>query len=120
MLEIRTEVMDYLLGSLSVSPFDSHGWTAFGFLGITAYAMYGEFPEAEYWFENVIPTYAATLPPWSYQDGGWSQGTDYWKDSTIHGQEFLDVMARAGIPQDLALFNSTEASVTPSISLIFV
>ena len=33
MIEIRTEVMDYLLGSLSVSPFDSHGWTAYGFLG---------------------------------------------------------------------------------------
>ena len=94
---LSNHLVDGASNAIRKMPYDSHGWTAFGFLGITAYAMYGEFPEAEYWFENVIPTYAATLPPWSYQDGGWSQGTDYWKDSTIHGQEFLDVMARAGI-----------------------
>ena len=96
---LSNHLVDGLNGNVSIRqmPYDSHGWTAFGFLGITAYAMYGEFPEAEYWFENVIPAYASILPPWSYQDGGWSQGTDYWKDSTIHGQEFLDVMARAGI-----------------------
>ena len=94
---LANHLVDGKTNAIRKMPYDSHGWTAFGFLGITAYAMYGEFPEAEYWFENVIPAYAAILPPWSYQDGGWSQGTDYWKDSTIHGQEFLDVMARAGI-----------------------
>lgn len=94
---LSNHLIDGNINAIRKMPYDSHGWTAFGFLGITAYAMYGEFPEAEYWFENVIPAYASILPPWSYQDGGWSQGTDYWKDSTIHGQEFLDVMARAGI-----------------------
>jgi len=94
---LSNHLVDGKTNAIRKMPYDSHGWTAFGFLGITAYAMYGEFPEAEYWFENVIPAYASILPPWSYQDGGWSQGTDYWKDSTIHGQEFLDVMARAGV-----------------------
>lgn len=94
---LANHLIDGAKNAIRKKPYDSHGWTAFGFLGITAYAMYGEFPEAEYWFREIIPAYAAIFPPWSYQDGGWSQGTDYWKDSTIHGQEFLDVMARGGI-----------------------
>jgi len=97
MLEIRTEVMDYLLGSLCNSPFDSHGWTAFGYIGIIAVATYGEIPKADMYLREIIPAYTALLPPWSYQDGGWSQGTDYWQYSTFFEQEFMDVLARAGI-----------------------
>ncbi len=97
MIEIRTEVMDYLLGSLSVSPFDSHGWTAFGYIGIIAIATYGELPKADMYLKEIVPAYTAILPPWSYQDGGWSQGTDYWQYSTFFAQEFMDVLARAGI-----------------------
>lgn len=97
MIEIRTEVMDYLMGSLSYSPFDSHGWTAFGYIGIIAIATYGELPKADMYLKEIVPAYTAILPPWSYQDGGWSQGTDYWQYSTFFAQEFMDVLARAGI-----------------------
>ncbi len=97
MIEIRTEVMDYLMGSLTDSPFDSHGWTAFGYIGIIAVACYGELPKADMYLREIIPAYTALLPPWSYQDGGWSQGTDYWQYSTFFAQEFMDVLARAGI-----------------------
>lgn len=97
MLEIRTQVMDYLMGSLSYSPFDSHGWTAFGYIGIIAIATYGELPKADMYLREIIPAYTALLPPWSYQDGGWSQGTDYWQYSTFFAQEFMDVLARAGV-----------------------
>ena len=57
MIEIRTEVMDYLLGSLSVSPFDSHGWTAFGYIGIIAIAAYGEIPKADMYLKEIVPAY---------------------------------------------------------------
>lgn len=97
MLKIRTEVMDYLMGSLSKSPYDSHGWTAFGYIGIIAVATYGELPKADLYLREIIPAYTAILPPWSYQDGGWSQGTDYWQYSTMFNQEFMDVLARAEI-----------------------
>ena len=33
-----------LFTKLESSPYESHGWTAFGFLGITAIATYGEIP----------------------------------------------------------------------------
>ena len=37
------------------------------------------------------------LPPWSYQDGGWCQGTDYWQYSTMTNHEFMDVLVLGGI-----------------------
>ena len=86
-----------LFTKLESSPYESHGWTAFGFLGITAIATYGEIPEAENWLKIIIPAYTAMLPPWSYQDGGWCQGTDYWQYSTMTNHEFMDVLALGGI-----------------------
>jgi len=86
-----------LITKIPQSPYDSHGWTAFGFIGIIGLATYGDIPEAESWLKVVIPTYGAICPPWSYQDGGWSQGTDYWQYSTTHGQEFIDALAHSGI-----------------------
>ena len=97
MVRDRTKVMEYLLDSLKASPFDSHGWTAFGFIGIIAVATYGEIPEAAGWLKTIIPAYSAMLPPWSYQDGGWSQGTDYWQYSTYTNKEFMNVLYLAGI-----------------------
>ena len=97
MLDIRTSVMDYLMGALSRDPYDSHGWTAFGYIGIIAIATYGENSKADMYLKEIIPAYTAILPPWSYQDGGWSQGTDYWQYSTFFAQEFMDVLARAGV-----------------------
>lgn len=97
MISERTKVMAHLLSNLKANPYDSHGWTAFGFIGIIAVATYGEIPEAESWLRTIIPAYSAMLPPWGYQDGGWSQGTDYWQYSTCDAQEFMDVLAQAEI-----------------------
>lgn len=100
MLRERTVYMastKALITKIPQSPYDSHGWTAFGFIGIIGLATYGDIPEAEEWLRVVIPTYGAICPPWSYQDGGWSQGTDYWQYSTNHGQEFTDALAHSGI-----------------------
>ena len=97
MITERTKKMAVLLDSLRMSPYDSHGWTALGFIGIIGVATHGEIAEADGWLRNVIPLYTAVLPPWSTQDGGWSQGTDYWQYSTNHGAEFMDILALADI-----------------------
>lgn len=101
MIRERAKVMEYLLTdknkSIQANPYDSHGWTAYGYIGIIAVATYGEIPEADTWLRIILPAYAVVLPPWSYQDGGWSQGTDYWQYSTQSNQEFMDVLALAGI-----------------------
>lgn len=97
MIRERTKVMEYLLPRLKDCPYDSHGWTAFGYIGIIAIATYGEIPEAHDWLAQIIPQYTVILPPWSYQDGGWCQGTDYWQYSTGSNKEFIDILRSAGI-----------------------
>lgn len=97
MIRERTKVMEYLLPRLKDCPYDSHGWTAFGYIGIIAIATYGEIPEAHDWLAQIIPQYTVILPPWSYQDGGWCQGTDYWQYSTGSNKEFIDILRTVGI-----------------------
>ena len=93
----RVEVMSGLFTRLDASPYESHGWTCFGFLGIIGVATYNEIPEAKDWLKIIIPAYTSMLPPWSYQDGGWCQGTDYWQYSTMTNHEFMDVLVLGGI-----------------------
>lgn len=98
MLRYNTQVMcDHLLDGIRKSPYDSHGWTAYGYIGNIAIALYGEVPEAEGWIRSVLPTYIALLPPWSYQDGGWSQGPNYWTNSSEYNQRFMDVLKLSGM-----------------------
>ena len=97
MIRERTKVMEGLLSHLKRSPYDSHAWTAFGYIGIIAVATHGEIPEADAWLRQIIQQYTVILPPWSYQDGGWCQGTGYWQYSTEFNKEFFDVLRNAGI-----------------------
>lgn len=97
MIVERTKVMEYLLDSLLKSAYNSHGWTAYGYIGVIALALYGEVPEAETWMKRVLDGYTSFLPPWSYQDGGWSQGTDYWQYSTNSNKEFTVPLALLGV-----------------------
>jgi len=93
----RMDDMERLLDSIPTSPYDSHGWTAYGFIAIAGVALYGETPRAEKWLRSIIPTYTAVLPPWGYQDGGWSQGTGYYRYSTQTNRDPMDVFKAAGI-----------------------
>ncbi|WP_229757875.1 DUF4962 domain-containing protein [Paenibacillus marchantiophytorum] len=77
------------------NPYDSHGWTAFGFIGIIATALLNDTPEAESWFRRVVPAYINILPPWGGEDGGWSQGTGYWQWSSTLSKQFMDVLLSA-------------------------
>lgn len=97
MIVARTKVMEYLLDSLTVSSYDSHGWTAYGYIGIISLALYGDVPEAADWMRRVLDGYVSLLTPWTYQDGGWSQGTDYWQYSSEFEKEFTEVIALANV-----------------------
>ena len=96
-IQDRAKVMEYLLDTIPENPYDSHGWTAFGYLGESGLALYGEIPEAEQWLRKILLVHAAVLPPWGGQDGGWSQGTDYWQYSTTDNKTFLNALAISGV-----------------------
>ena len=88
-------------GRLNRSPFNSHGWTAFGYLGIISVATLGELTDengvdkAEEWLQKIVPLYANLLPPWSNEDGSWAQGTDYYQYSSNSNFEFMNVLKSA-------------------------
>ncbi|WP_219641178.1 DUF4962 domain-containing protein [Cohnella sp. CFH 77786] len=77
------------------NPYDSHGWTNFGYIGIIAIALLHDAPAAENWFRSIVPAYINIMPPWGGEDGGWSQGTGYWQWSSLFGKEFTDVLLSA-------------------------
>ena len=76
-------------------PYDSHGWTAIGFLGIVATALAHDSEQADEWFQYVAAVYPPLLPPWGDEEGGWSQGTAYWKWSTTFAFWYFDALKSA-------------------------
>lgn len=98
--------MSDIFTNMKKVPFDSHGWTTLGFLGIAAYSLLGDYKAydpslemdtAEAWLRDVLPLYTAIMHPWSNQDGGWSQGTNYWQFGNISSKEFTDILALGGV-----------------------
>lgn len=76
-------------------PFDSHGWTSMGFLGIIAIATCHDIPQADEWFRFVTATYPSLYPPWGGEEGGWCQGTAYWKWSVSYFGQFAEALRSA-------------------------
>ncbi len=76
-------------------PFDSHGWTSMGFLGIIACATCHDAAQADDWFRFIAATYPPLYPPWGGEEGGWCQGTAYWKWSVSYFAEFADALRSA-------------------------
>ena len=97
MICIRRDQTDYLLTSLDVSPYDSHGWTIFSMVGTVAYILAHDVPEAKDWLRKTIIGYTALLPVWSYQDGGWCQGTGYARLSRVRFLQFGRVLKDCGV-----------------------
>ncbi|HZG75121.1 MAG TPA: DUF4962 domain-containing protein, partial [Paenibacillus sp.] len=99
MIKVRTEtMMTELMESYPIYryPYNSHGWTILGFLGIISTAMLHDIPEAAEWYEKVVPLYINVLPPWGGEDGSWAQGTGYWTFSTMNNKEFVEVLRSSG------------------------
>lgn len=76
-------------------PYDSHGWTSMGFLGIIAIALAGDAPEADEWFEFIASTYTPLYPPWGGEEGGWCQGVSYWKYSVYYAETYISALKSA-------------------------
>ncbi len=76
-------------------PYDSHGQSNIGYLGLVALAVARDLPEAAGWLEYVVRVYANSFPPWGGEDGGWSQGVTYWKWSCFFAFQFADALRSA-------------------------
>jgi chitodextrinase len=98
MVKARTLTMvDELLVKHPIprNPYDSHGWSAFGFIGVISTALLHDIPEAESWFRQIVPAFINITPPWGGEDGGWGQGSGYWQYSSIITKQLIDVLLSA-------------------------
>ncbi|UKS29505.1 DUF4962 domain-containing protein [Paenibacillus sp. HWE-109] len=89
---------------ITTKPYDSHGWTVYGYLGIIAMSLLHDdinvngtvtSAKAQEWFNKIVPTYINLLPPWGGEDGGWGNGIGYWQYSTLSNKLFMDVLYAA-------------------------
>lgn len=83
--------------AIETYPLNSMAWTGYSYLVGSAVAMYGEHPKAEEILRRELVEYISLYPNWSYQDGGWSQGTAYCWWSTQSATEPLTVLATTGV-----------------------
>lgn len=98
LVRTRTQTMvDHLLRRRPISemPFDSHGWSAFGFVGTIAIATLHDLPEARGWLEQLLPAYLNVMPPWAGEEGGWAQGVSYWQYSQRYNRAIPDILLPA-------------------------
>lgn len=96
MIHDRTKILEHLLESLKRGPYDSHGYTAYGYIGVASLATVGDIPESKEWFEKSLIGFSALTPVWGYEDG-WSQGTMYWSFDPPSVDWFMPFLAIGGI-----------------------
>lgn len=107
MIVTRTQTLvDHILDSASLykNPWNSHGWTATGYVGTISMALlHDDFPvngvplstTAKGWFEKSVPARINLYPPVAGDDGGWASGTGYWQYSHLADKMFADVLLAA-------------------------
>ncbi|CAI6053677.1 carbohydrate binding domain-containing protein [Cohnella sp. JJ-181] len=107
MIVRRTQTLvDSILGSNSLykNPWNSHGWTASGYVGTIAIALLHDdavvngvplYVTAKDWFEKSVPARINIYPPVAGDDGGWASGTGYWQYSHLADKLFADVLLAA-------------------------
>lgn len=72
------------------SPYSSHPGRMLGFLGQLSIAFLDEIPEARLWLDYVVKLVFAVYPAWGGDDGGYSEGNNYWRAYMSWMFDFLD------------------------------
>ena len=95
----RTETMfqKYLVNKPTYQyPYDSHGWTILGYIGIIATAMLNDIDEATTWFNESIPVYSNLFTLWGGENGSWYSSTGYWQWASLADKELMDILYSSG------------------------
>lgn len=77
------------------TPYGSHPGTRFMYAGIVAYATYGEIEGYDKLLRDTIEAFSY-IPAWSYEDGGWAEGTSYY-DGRLIDKDFIDLLTLGGV-----------------------
>jgi hypothetical protein len=89
------EMYQHLCPSHFWSPYHSHQNRAWHFLGEVAVAFHGEIPEADDWLRFSLNVFSNVYPVWNDSDGGWHEGTAYWRSYLDRFTWWAEVMKSA-------------------------
>jgi hypothetical protein len=65
--------------------------------GLTALALWDDLPEAREWWAYAYTFYRDQFSPWGGDDGGWGEGSAYWRGTFEHAA-FQDALLAIGDP----------------------
>ena len=89
------EMFEHLAPRHLWRPYSSHANRAWHFLGEVGIAFHGEIPEAEEWVDFAVQVFANVYPVWSDDDGGWHEGSSYWRSYLSRFTWWADVQRAA-------------------------
>ena len=76
---------------------DSHPVRFMAMVGLTALALWDDLPEAREWWRFAYVFYRDQFSPWGGDDGGWAEGSSYWRGTFEHAA-FQDTLLAIGDP----------------------
>ncbi len=82
--------------SLEVQP-RSHHVRFMAMTGLTGLALWDDLPEAREWWRFAYAFYRDQFSPWGGDDGGWAEGSAYWRGTFEHAV-FQDALLALGDP----------------------
>ena len=71
-------------------------------LGLAGLALYHELPEGPTYLAWAYEYYLRQFPVWGGEDGGWSEGLNYWATAANQHFLFLDAMKALGLQEIFA------------------
>ncbi|NLY75514.1 MAG: DUF4962 domain-containing protein [Firmicutes bacterium] len=80
----------------------SHPMRFISTLGLAGLALYHELPEAPTYLAWAYEYYLRQFPVWGGEDGGWSEGLNYWATAANQHFLFLDAMKALGLQEIFA------------------
>lgn len=79
------------------SDLSSHPVRFMPMTGLTALALWDDLPETHTWWATAYKFYRDQFSPWGGDDGGWAEGSAYWRGTFEHAA-FQDTLLALGDP----------------------
>src|SRR6266446_2773401 len=76
---------------------ESHPVRFMSMVGLTGLALWDDLPEAREWWRFAYVFYRDQFSPWGGDDGGWAEGSAYWRGTFEHAA-FQDTLLAIGDP----------------------
>ncbi len=83
--------------SIEGAELSSHPIRFMPMTGLTGLALWDDLPEARAWWEFAYNFYRDQFSPWGGDDGGWGEGSAYWRGTFDHAT-FQDALLALGDP----------------------